>query len=221
MGRRRARLLCVAAALVPAHAVCNLTKFELWKAETAEDQTQLGKEKLGLLREDGFWGLTQSLTYSNFLPTWGIMMDKAAKMCRQSLTQLTRDTAGRHGEITDFYIYDSMCSLDCLDSDTLHLEAMRQSGCSCLELSPQHGAVSFHIEGEVCHRNSARQLCAVFDKCGIWNCDLADFMCPRHEYNKQWTRLKGPGDCSAAAGAKAAFALLLPLAAALFNVYVL
>lgn len=57
----------------------------------------------------------------------------------------------------------------------------------------------YRTEGELCERNSGRLMCAVLDRCGVWACRLGDFMCPRHEYNKQWTRFRGPGDCSAAA----------------------
>ena len=57
----------------------------------------------------------------------------------------------------------------------------------------------YRTEGEVCQRNSGRIMCRVLDRCGVWACRLGDFMCPRHEYNKQWTRFRGLGDCNAAA----------------------
>ena len=57
----------------------------------------------------------------------------------------------------------------------------------------------YRTEGEVCQRNSGRIMCRVLDRCGVWACRLGDFMCPRHEYNKQWTGFRGLGDCDAAA----------------------
>ena len=31
-------------------------------------------------------------------------------------------------------------------------------------------------------RNSARMLCRIHEICGVWDCDIADFSCPRHEW---------------------------------------
>jgi len=63
-------------------------------------------------------------------------------------------------------------------------------------------------------------MCRVLDRCGVWACRLGDFMCPRHEYNKQWTRFRGPGDCDAAAPLTArAAALAGALAGALLALY--
>ena len=101
-----------------------------------------------------------------------------------------------------------MCSDECLDSDILHLEAMMQSGCDCLELSPTPDEEHYTVEGEFCLKNSGRLLCETLERCGVWNCRPGDFMCPRHEYNKQWTRFRGFGDCSAAARPGPAIAAL-------------
>ena len=111
-----------------------------------------------------------------------------------------------------------MCSDECQDSDILHLEAMMQSGCDCLELSPTPDEEHYTVEGEFCLKNSGRLLCDTLERCGVWDCRPGDFMCPRHEspkrrrrpffrwaravdavrrYNKQWTRFRGFGDCSA------------------------
>lgn len=164
------------------------------------------------------------------------------------------------------------CADECLDSDILHLEAMMQSGCDCLELSPraprageetrasrrstrldrarpageprargrlgrrpgrarggpappggaatararrrQPGDAQFTRAGQFCARNSGRLLCETLDRCGVWDCRLGDFMCPRHEFNKEWTRFRGFGDCSAAPR-RAGLAGLAALAAAL------
>lgn len=78
----------------------------------------------------------------------------------------------------------------------------------------------YRTEGEVCQRNSGRIMCRVLDRCGVWACRLGDFMCPRHEYNKQWTRFRGLGDCDAAAPLTArAAALAGALAGALLALY--
>ena len=37
-----------------------------------------------------------------------------------------------------------------------------------------------------CQRNSARMLCAIHGLCGVWDCPIEDFMCPRYEYNREF-----------------------------------
>ncbi len=75
------------------------------------------------------------------------------------------------------------------------MEAMRISGCSCMNLSAQPEEVHFSKDGDFCRENTGRMLCDVFDQCGIWGCDLGDFMCPRYEYNKFNVPHRGYGSC--------------------------
>lgn len=184
-------------------AVCNITRYREWYESDYTNYADLAGERLSVDREVGFWGLTPSGTYFDYTMSFGIVMDKATKLCRNSLKQRRVDTAGRHGDVHAYDIHESMCSDYCVDSDILHIEAMRQSGCNCLELSPQQTGDSavdayFSRQGEFCLENSGRLLCEVLDICGVWDCHLDDFMCPRHEYNRQHTRFQGLGDCSAA-----------------------
>ena len=55
--------------------------------------------------------------------------------------------------------------------------------------------ISYKIEGDLCHHNSARLLCEILGQCGEWECTLQDFMCPRYEYNRRIIPYKGYGDC--------------------------
>lgn len=175
---------------------CNMTRYREWYE--SDYTRQAADEQLRVDRQAGFWGLSKSSVYFDYTMSFGIVMDKATRLCRQSLKQKRLDISGRHGDVHAYDIHSSMCSDYCVDSDLLHIEAMRQSGCDCLELSPSPSDVSYSREGEFCLENSGRILCDELDHCGVWNCRLGDFMCPRHEYNKRHTRFRGLGDCSSA-----------------------
>ena len=79
---------------------------------------------------------------------------------------------------------------------------------SLAAFSPTPDEEHYTAEGEFCLKNPGRLLCETLGRCGVWNCRPGDFMCPRHEYNKQWTRFRGFGDCSAAARPGPAIAAL-------------
>ena len=64
-----------------------------------------------------------------------------------------------------------------------------------MALSTQRGEASWVKDGDWCSHNSARMLCEIIGFCGIWECKIDDFMCPRHEYNKKVISLKGYGNC--------------------------
>lgn len=179
-------------------AECNLTRFHEWYESDYIELAEITNERTSVTRGAGFWGITESLVYTDYQPSYGIVMDKAAKVCRQSLEQLRGDLAGRHGDVHAYDVHNGMCSDACVDSDVLRIEAMRQSGCDCLELSPDETDVNYSVRGEFCRQNSGRILCDELEICGVWDCRLGDFMCPRHEYNKGHTRFQGLGDCSAA-----------------------
>lgn len=87
----------------------------------------------------------------------------------------------------------------CLETDILHQAAMEATGCECMDLSTPTTSIHYHIEGDFCHGNSGRILCRVLERCGIWNCRIGDFMCPRHEYNTLYIPYAGKGDCTGAA----------------------
>lgn len=205
MGRLGAALAALASLTIkPGRAECNLTRYREWYESDFTSYADEAGERISVDREVGFWGLTRSGSYFDYTMSFGIVMERSTKFCRESLKQLHVDIAGRHGGVHAYDVHGSMCSDYCVDSDVLHIEAMRQSGCDCMELSLSETGddvadAYFSREGEFCHDNSARILCEELDICGVWDCRLGDFMCPRHEYNKRHTRFRGLGDCSAAA----------------------
>lgn len=100
----------------------------------------------------------------------------------------------------------------CIESDRLAKEAMDYSKCSCLQLSTQPDSIHFHMEGDFCHRNSARIMCQHLERCGRWNCRIGDFMCPRHEYEKKSLKYAGRG-CISPAGKRASITMSLLIGA--------
>jgi len=103
--------------------------------------------------------------------------------------------AGRSGPVNEQFSYKALCKAECLENDQMHLDAMTYSGCTCLELSTQPDDKSYHIEGDWCKHNSGKLLCDILGYCGVWNCGLDDFMCPRLEWNKKMIPYKGYGNC--------------------------
>ena len=77
------------------------------------------------------------------------------------------------------------------------------TGCDdCIALSTPPSDPNFRMEGDFCYGNSGRILCRHLERCGVWNCRVGDFMCPRHEYNKLYIKYAGSegaarwGDCT-------------------------
>ena len=81
-------------------------------------------------------------------------MNVLSLLCRQSLSNLERHNAGTHGPVSDQDIHGSMCSNDCLKSDSMREMAMNVSGCNCMELStnPEHSL--FKAPGDWCGASS-------------------------------------------------------------------
>jgi hypothetical protein len=88
-----------------------------------------------------------------------------------------------------------MCNDVCVQNDQMHFDAMCYSGCNCLELSTQRTDPSWTHDGDWCSQNTARMLCDIIGFCGVWDCSIQDYMCPRHEYNKKIIPMKGYGSC--------------------------
>lgn len=166
---------------------CNLDAFEAWKNL---------KYTGDLLKDSSFW-IYQVQT--DIVLTNGLALELAVAACTNRFTLLHTYKAGRSGPITIQDTYKVMCKADCLESDQLHQDAMEASECSCLELSTQSSDTSYHIEGDWCNENTARLLCSMTGYCGVWNCRIDDFMCPRYEWNKKSIPLKGPGTCDRSA----------------------
>lgn len=175
----------------------------------------------------GFWGIDSSNPFAQLAvyedPTldWerphgmltnGVVMDKLAEMCQLALKELKLDLAGRHGATDVQNMYYIMCGQYCLMSDEMHVRAMAVSKCNCVELSTFQSGESpvkvigselqYHTAGDFCKRNSARMLCNIHEECGVWECELSDFMCPRHEWAHGTSMVRGmklPNICSRAA----------------------
>ena len=164
-------------------STCDLDAFTSWKNLLYS----------GPLAKDSTFWIYQ--VQQDFVLTNGLAMELAVAACTNRFTLLHTYKAGRSGPITIQDTYKVMCKTDCLESDNLHEQAMTASGCSCLELSTQPSETSYHIEGDWCSENTARLLCTMTGYCGVWNCRIDDFMCPRYEWNKKSIPLKGPGTC--------------------------
>lgn len=178
---------------------CNKTAYESWYDIPYENEYIIRQLWKYLdFEKNGFDKYSFSLKK-------GQVMELTSIRCQESIRQLRLNLAGKHGPVSDQQIYDKMCSKFCITNDKLREEAMNYSNCNCLELSTQPEELSFHIEGDWCHMNTGRILCHELERCGVWNCNLVDFHCPRREYNTHFVPLKGYGNvCSNAI-------LLLPL----------
>ena len=163
---------------------CNMTQYQLWK----------NQEYTGLLATDPTFWIYQ--TQRQFVLTNELALNLAVEACREKFDDLDLFLAGRSGPITIQKGYTVMCSNECLQSDSIHQDAMSFSGCSCLELSTQPQDLAYNMEGDWCRHNSALILCDKLEFCGIWGCRLDDFMCPRYEWNKKYIELKGIGTCA-------------------------
>jgi len=177
---------------------CNITYYKNWL------QRPLTDFDVPLASDPGFFSITKYDLSAEGGGDGGfdLRMGEAISIlsikCLESMRQLELDLAGKHGPVSTYDIYGVMCSDYCLKNDQLRNDFLVDSGCSCLELSTQVEDVSYSIEGDWCRKNSGRIMCDVLDRCGVWECDINDFMCPRYEYNKMDTPLRGLGDCEAA-----------------------
>lgn len=165
-------------------AECNLQAYEQWKEEIYTGE---------LATVDSFW--IYQTHQSSFPLKNGLAIQLAVSACVNDFDLLYYYLAGRVGPIDIQHSYKIMCRQVCTASDDLHEQAMAVSGCSCLELSTQPDDDSYHIEGDFCRENTARLLCDKIGYCGIWDCRIDDFMCPRYEWNKKYIPLKGIGSC--------------------------
>lgn len=184
-------VLLLIAAVQSAYGECNLTKWEIWKSELYTGE---------LSTDPDFWRYqtkTDVIFLTNFLA-----LELAVSACVNHFDLLFFYLAGRMGPVDLQHSYKTMCRTECLESDAIHQAALEYSGCSCLELSTQESDRSFHIEGDFCLHNTARMLCDRVGYCGIWDCRIDDFMCPRYEWNKKSIPFKGPGTCIRGSAAK-------------------
>ncbi len=169
---------------------CNVTLYKLWKQETYYGQ---------LSSDANFW---RYQTQPQIVLTNELALELSLRGCKRLFSSLYYYKAGRMGPITIQDAYKIMCRPYCLENDELHQKAMLASGCSCIELSTPSDDVSYTKEGDWCYHNTGRLLCDMLGYCGIWDCRLDDFMCPRYEWNKKYIDYKGPGTCVRGAATK-------------------
>lgn len=181
--------LCPSANM-PTH--CNTTAFDLWKKMNYPTSSKNG---INLHSDPNFW-IYQ--TQSQIELTNGLALDLSYTTCLQQFRDLITFKGGRHGPLDEQHTYDVMCSTYCRESDVLHHQAMCCSGCTCLELSTQVNDTAYHVEGDYCRKNTGRLICHLLGYCGVWNCLLGDFACPRFEYNIKNIDWRGSGSCSPA-----------------------
>lgn len=189
-----------------AFSQCNTTAFNDWKQLTYK----------GPLKTDSSFWRYQTQTF--FVLNNGLALDLAVSACSRLFDNLMTFKAGRMGPVDIQTAYKQMCNSLCLESDSLHQQALEYTQCSCLELSPQLDDASYTKEGMVCLQNSARLLCDKIGFCGIWNCRLDDFMCPRYEWNKKLIPYKGPGTCIRNSSSRFHFQSVLNLVVVLVGV---
>lgn len=171
-------------------STCNLTRYQQW----------LNERYIGFLASDSAFWMYQTqpqIVLNNFFA-----MSLALRGCQRMFESLYLYRSGRMGPINIQDSYKIMCRDYCIENDNLHEIAMNITGCSCLELSTQPGDISFTKEGDWCSQNTARLLCDIVGYCGVWNCRIDDFMCPRYEWNKKIIPYKGPGTCIRGAAAR-------------------
>jgi hypothetical protein len=179
-------------------STCNISAYHYWLS--------LPYGRAPLAGVSTFW---MYQTQTQITLTKQLAIEKAVADCKDNLDILYTFRAGRNGPIDIQRSYKAMCKAVCIESDRLHVEAISYTGCSCLELSTQETDSSFIITGDFCRENSARLLCDKIGYCGIWDCRLDDFMCPRYEWNKKHIPLKKLGSCINASGRSTSFAPIL------------
>lgn len=166
-------LICVG--VMETSAVCNKTLYHEWSSLRYTGP---------LATDPTFWRYQKN---DFFVLTQGLASDISVTKCTNGFSNLYTFAAGRSGPVTIQNSYKVMCSENCIESDSLHEQAMEYSGCNCRELS---------VEADnYCKQNTARLLCDITGFCGIWDCRVDDFMCPRYEWNRKQIFLKGFGHC--------------------------
>ena len=184
----------------PPPAVCAPELYEKWK---------MLKYTGALANQPSFWRYQTQIT---FVLTKGLALDLVVAACKDKLNLLREFLSGRSGPVQVQFAYKAMCTTECLQNDVMHQDALKYTGCSCADLSTQPPMPrgpneneraylartrnsSYRVPNDWCMQNSARLLCKQLGFCGVWNCKVDDFMCPRYEWNKKNIPLKGKGSC--------------------------
>ena len=160
-----------------------MVKYAAWK---------LQKYKGIMAVDPTFW---RYQTQTQFVLTKGLALEMAVAKCKETLEILSTFRSGRSGPVEAQSAYKAMCKPVCMQLDVMSQDALKFTGCSCSQLSTQPDEASYHLPNDWCLQNTGRMLCNILGFCGIWNCRIDDFMCPRYEWNKKIIPLKGPGSC--------------------------
>lgn len=185
--------LCIIFNLFYLTKSCNMTLYKIW----------LNTLYTGNLATDSsFW---RYQTQKEIVLDNNLALQLAVQSCQKGFDDMQQFRAGKNGPVSIQDAYKVMCHSYCLESDRMHQAAMSISGCSCIELSTQPTDPSYKYVGDWCEENSARILCNTLSYCGIWNCRIGDFMCPRYEWNKKYIPLKAHGNCIRGAASPGGF----------------
>ena len=189
---------------------CNQEAFNLWHQKAYESSADnhidlIHAEALRIKRKDkklwNVFNLDHTPLSSNF--TNGQVMELSAHVCKNLIKGDIYSVAGTHypTKQIDQKIHDAMCSFHCLTNDDLRIQAMTFTNCTCLELSTANNESTFKRIGDFCYASSGRLLCEErVEWCGVWNCSLEDYQCPRWEYNRKKIPFRGYGwECSRSA----------------------
>jgi hypothetical protein len=191
-------LLVLMSAAPTARAACNKTAYKEWKTQLYSGQ---------LASNPLFW---RYQTQSFFQLKNELALELVVADCTSQFTNLITYLSGRSGPVDAQHAYKAMCSDYCLEADRLSMEALTLTGCSCLDLSTAPSSSFFTKVGDWCDHNTARLLCDILGFCGVWNCRIDDYMCPRYEWDKKIIDLKGPGNCNRnSVGRNHSFSLLI------------
>ena len=184
-----------------------MTKYYEWFEEPF---TELDQTLTIPATNQRWWDITHYGDNQLFTLKNGHAMEVLGTKCREYLKAINVGLAGQHGPVPEQAIYDVMCTEFCNYNDLLRVEALQQSGCTCMDLSTKEHAIGYSRPGDWCRENSGKILCEELDRCGVWECQLEDFSCPRQEYNTINVELRGfastdyagpsRGSCSGADG---------------------
>mmetsp|Transcript_17698 Transcript_17698/g.36736 ORF Transcript_17698/g.36736 Transcript_17698/m.36736 type:complete len:253 (+) Transcript_17698:197-955(+) len=167
---------------------CNMTLYNTWLKETYDNRFPLEKPVKSTQRPI-FDGLAYDLGGVKITNEFAI--DLLGTKCKQYLKAIDVGLAGKHGPVPDQAIWDVMCTEYCNYNDLLREFIIKKSGCTCMDFSTKSHEIGYSRPGDWCRMNSGKILCEELGRCGVWECQLEDFSCPRQEYNTINVELRG------------------------------
>jgi len=152
---------------------------------------------------------------SEYIFSNGHAMDVLGTKCRQYMQAIQIGLSGRHGPVSEQAVWEVMCLPFCIENDQIRKDAMEYSCCDCMDLSTKPDEVGYSRSGDWCREESGRIMCEELERCGRWECELADFACPRMEYNTLDIDLKGKATREGCSGAGGMFTYSVAVTAAI------